>query len=360
MLRSFINIDGFKRIPHACNAYSVDVRGNLIETVSKKPVKLVDVDGIRYIPESLDVWFEGMELSKLLSITFRNPIQDVRRLEGLDLIFRDGDRRNFRLSNTLWRCPEGKHTHPLYPGFCFIPGYSRYLINRAGKVISTEKGDYLEHYTDANGYLMYGVLPDVGKRTIVGMHRLLCLTYKPYTGDVDKLDVNHIDGVTSNNPLNNLEWETRSGNNLHAYRLGLKNASITPVLVRSVITGEIERYYSLEECARHFNIDGETVRQRVLNKRSAEVVYAGEFQFKLESDDKPWKIFDRLNDYVFVTTSKTVYVESIKTGNARTFESITETAAYFNVSPSAITYWFKRADENGVVFRNHLMKYVTL
>jgi len=54
------------------------------------------------------------------------------------------------------------------------------------------------------------------------VHRLVLETFYPKDGyNRNKLDVNHIDGNTSNNNLSNLEWSTRSENMKHAFRIGL-------------------------------------------------------------------------------------------------------------------------------------------
>lgn len=42
-----------------------------------------------------------------------------------------------------------------------------------------------------------------------------------------KHEVNHIDGVKAHNHVHNLEWVTRSENNRHAWRLGLRVAAKT-------------------------------------------------------------------------------------------------------------------------------------
>lgn len=60
------------------------------------------------------------------------------------------------------------------------------------------------------------------------LHRKLihCLVAQAYIGPVpDGKEVNHIDGVKSNNHVMNLEYLTRSENNFHAYRTGLKHAA---------------------------------------------------------------------------------------------------------------------------------------
>ncbi len=61
-----------------------------------------------------------------------------------------------------------------------------------------------------------------GSRETVRVHRLVMESFvgKPY-----KEMVNHIDGNKSNNNVENLEWATRSENELHAYATGLKKSS---------------------------------------------------------------------------------------------------------------------------------------
>lgn len=53
------------------------------------------------------------------------------------------------------------------------------------------------------------------------VHRLVLQHFKPCE-NMDKLQVNHIDGNKDNNCINNLEWVTDSENKFHAYNKGLK------------------------------------------------------------------------------------------------------------------------------------------
>lgn len=57
------------------------------------------------------------------------------------------------------------------------------------------------------------------KRTYL-VHRVVALAFIP-TGDTSQ-DVNHKDGVRSNNAVANLEWLSRSENQKHAYRTGVR------------------------------------------------------------------------------------------------------------------------------------------
>lgn len=61
-----------------------------------------------------------------------------------------------------------------------------------------------------------------GDRKTMRVHRLVAMAFigKPY-----KEMVNHIDGNKENNIVSNLEWATRSENEIHAYNTGLKKST---------------------------------------------------------------------------------------------------------------------------------------
>lgn len=76
---------------------------------------------------------------------------------------------------------------------------------------------------DIGGYLTIHVRIDGRMRTL-RVHRLVMLAHA-YKEGCEDLDVNHINGVRTDNRRENLEWCTRSENHLHAYRvLGRRNA----------------------------------------------------------------------------------------------------------------------------------------
>lgn len=60
------------------------------------------------------------------------------------------------------------------------------------------------------------------KRTTIGMHRVICEVFNgpPPSG---KYEVNHINGIKTDNRLINLEWVSPKENVAHAYKIGLVN-----------------------------------------------------------------------------------------------------------------------------------------
>lgn len=62
-----------------------------------------------------------------------------------------------------------------------------------------------------------------GSKKTFKVHRLVMMAFNP-TKNMNELEVNHIDGNKKNNKLENLEWCTTSENQIHAFKIGLKEA----------------------------------------------------------------------------------------------------------------------------------------
>jgi hypothetical protein len=99
-----------------------------------------------------------------------------------------------------------------------IPGYEDYQVDTNGSVYSLKFGKRkkLKAGLDGRGYLVINLWEN-GKAKNFKIHRLIMLSFHGESN----LQVNHIDGVKTNNNLTNLEYCTQAENIRHAYKTGL-------------------------------------------------------------------------------------------------------------------------------------------
>jgi hypothetical protein len=101
------------------------------------------------------------------------------------------------------------------------------------------KGKMLKPAIDKKGYKRVAIMVD-GKLITLKVHRIVA---KAFIDNVnDKPQVNHIDGIKTNNHVSNLEWMNNSENIQHAFDNGLMKAKRLHESHRSKQTKEgIER-----------------------------------------------------------------------------------------------------------------------
>ena len=97
---------------------------------------------------------------------------------------------------------------------------SNYYVESSGCIFNKKLNRYMTQKPCRAGYMRVWLTCDDGKRRAFSVHRLIASYYLP--NPEDKPDVNHIDGNKSNNSIENLEWVTKSENQLHSRRV-LKN-----------------------------------------------------------------------------------------------------------------------------------------
>jgi hypothetical protein len=90
-----------------------------------------------------------------------------------------------------------------------IKGFSKYLINKEGKIFSKfYKKEIVFQIED--GYKRTRLIDDEGKRSNSRLHRLLALQYIPNPDNLECID--HIDRNRLNNSLDNLRWVSQRDN----------------------------------------------------------------------------------------------------------------------------------------------------
>ena len=93
------------------------------------------------------------------------------------------------------------------------------LVIRSNGHSQTVKGRVLKTFISSNGY-EFAVFQIGVKTKNFAMHRLVAIHF--IENPENKYAVNHKNGIKTDNELHNLEWVTKSENELHARRIGLK------------------------------------------------------------------------------------------------------------------------------------------
>jgi len=149
-----------------------------------------------------------------------------------------------------------------------IIGYEGfYKVSNYGRIFSIKRNRFLKPQIGIKNKYLYIILSKDKKGKGFLVHRLVAIAFIP--NPENKEQVNHIDGNRSNNYLENLEWNTRSENNIHSFKFlnrkaenkhligmfgGLNHAS------RHIFQYDrnnifIKEYNSLIEASRENNVD---------------------------------------------------------------------------------------------------------
>jgi hypothetical protein len=109
---------------------------------------------------------------------------------------------------------------------------TQYEVSCRGRVRNTKTGRTLQPPPDTNGYVR--VYLGGGDARTVRVHTLVA---EAFLGErpSEKHEVNHKDGVRTNNTVENLEWVTRSQNVRHGLTsLGSQNIKLSPADVGAI------------------------------------------------------------------------------------------------------------------------------
>lgn len=151
------------------------------------------------------------------------------------------------------------------------PLYPNYAASKCGKVFRISTGKEMSQtarktiYTNAKYYYSVRVCHD----NLASNARVNVLVADAWLEKPSELhlDVNHIDGNTLNNTLDNLEWTTKSQNQRHALDIGLKqkgedlyNAALTNEQVHEVCKLLVDKM-RIKDISDRFEVSKDIIRK---------------------------------------------------------------------------------------------------
>lgn len=98
-----------------------------------------------------------------------------------------------------------------------VVGYEGlYIVSTMGNVKSIKSGNILKQSYNGVGYLVVGLKGTDNKIRTCNIHRLVAETF--ILNRDKKRCVNHINGIKSDNQVENLEWATHKENSVHYHK----------------------------------------------------------------------------------------------------------------------------------------------
>lgn len=149
----------------------------------------------------------------------------------------------------------------------------RFEVSNRGRVRNIHSGTILKPFI-ACGYRTIRIYIKDNKEKNFSIHRLVAVTFIP--NPENKPQVNHIDGIKTNNNVENLEWVTPKENADHAFRTGLRtaigskhpNSKLTEAIVEEIKRDYVRgsKQFGARSLARKYGVNQKAIYSIIHNE----------------------------------------------------------------------------------------------
>lgn len=139
-----------------------------------------------------------------------------------------------------------------------------YQVSNFGNVKSLRNNINLSPALTRKKYYVVKLCYRLSSKSIF-IHRLVATAF--IANPENKPSVNHINGIKTDNMVENLEWCTNKENTIHAYKIGLKKPCYKSVAQLSLKGEIIKIFNSIKEAGKELNIDASSITKVCLNKQ---------------------------------------------------------------------------------------------
>lgn len=330
--------------------YSVDIDGNVFDRCNDVYCEYVDGKVILFSGS------QELKFTKafIIAITTRDVFVDVSLLHLLDILFEDGDSNNLDPNNLIIKYPDEGLEHPYMDNWYYIPGYSRYIINRTGRVLNMCHNSEKSFSLGTHGYLETSMVKDSRGGRAVGIHRLLALTFIPYGRHVKSNHVNHIDHDKLNTSIQNLEWVTPSQNIKAAIEFGARQTQRKGVHIKNLRTGIIQTFPSIEKCAEYLKTGSPNVHRALEVSKANRTILLQKYIAIRDGEKWPDITVDDIGVRARANGSP-VLAKNLKTGEISRHSTAMAFVRYCGLSKKAITSRLAKNDQGPV--GDYIFKY---
>lgn len=225
-------------------------------------------------------------------------------------------------------------------GFWYVPGTNNeYACNEYGNVYSVYNDRLLEQPVNSRGYRNIR-FQQLNPPLFLSVHRLVSAMFIPEICPFKQLQVNHINNVSNDNHVSNLEWCTQSENLQHYYQNYNERAWLK-IEVKNIHTGEITLYTNRIQAATAFNKSKDWI-EYILSQPDTRV-WEGGYQIRVYNpNNQPFPILSEAElRYELSRTgpANAVEVRNIFTNEVLRFDQQSHVCEYFNISPAMVSVW---------------------